>query len=365
MRIAVLGTGQLARMMALDGIAMGVEFCFVKTPGEDSRCVDHLGDIVEATEDADVPTLFAALGKPDVVTTEKEGVAVSFYEQFASHCDVFPPAKAVWVSQNRLREKTFLNDMGVPTADFLPAEDIADIPKLAVELGFPVIVKTQENGYDGKGQWWLNGTSDVTAMQGAEASGPWLLEKVVPFEREVSVVAARSKSGDIAVYPLAENVHRQGILLTSSVPVEGLSSELEAQVQAHIAGLMQKLDYVGVLSMECFVTSEGIVANELAPRVHNSGHWTQNAMPAGQFEQHVRAVLDFPLAKSTFDGAAGMLNLLGVQVMPGDVLQEGQHFHWYGKEVRPGRKVGHVNVVASSLVELKRKLTALESKVYV
>ena len=153
MRIAVLGSGQLARMMALDGIALGVEFSFVKAPGEDSRCVDHLGLVVEAGEEADVAVLYEQLGRPDVITTEKEGVSVPFYEQFAAFCTVCPPPKAVWVSQNRLREKTFLNDFGVPTAAFKPADTLAQVAIAAGQLGFPVIVKTQKNGYDGKGQW--------------------------------------------------------------------------------------------------------------------------------------------------------------------------------------------------------------------
>ncbi len=367
MRIAVLGTGQLARMMALAGMPMGVEFCFVKSPGEDSRCVDHLGDVVEATDDSHVADLYEQLGRPDVVTTEKEGVDVAFYEQFAQHCDVSPPSKAVWISQNRLREKTFLNDSGVPTAAFAPANRLDEISGLASELGYPVIVKTQENGYDGKGQWWLDSDADAAAMakvNGVEDSGPWLLEKVVPFKKEVSVVAARTQSGAVAAYPLAENVHRNGILLTSISPVADLDEALASEVKGHITRIMNALNYVGVLSMECFVTEDGVVANELAPRVHNSGHWTQNAMPVGQFEQHVRAVFDLPLSVTPVSGVAGMLNLLGVKANAGDVLQTGQHLHWYGKEVRPGRKVGHINVTADDRITLEATLKQLQAALY-
>ncbi|HEY7771597.1 MAG TPA: 5-(carboxyamino)imidazole ribonucleotide synthase [Marinagarivorans sp.] len=364
MRIAVLGVGQLARMMALDGIAMGVEFCFLKSPGEDSRCVDHLGDVVVAEPNVSAQDLFEQLGSPDVMTTEKEGVDVVFYEQFAKHCAVYPPSKAVWISQNRLREKTFLNEQGVPTAQFEPANSLAEIAPAAAKLGYPVIVKTQENGYDGKGQWWLDSPEDIAAMKGAANSGPWLLEKVVPFECEVSVVAARSPKGQVEVYPAAQNVHRNGILLTSVAPVDVLSDAQLKQVNGHITRLLNQLDYVGVLSMECFVTAEGIVANELAPRVHNSGHWTQNAVQAGQFEQHVRAVLDFPLASTALKGAAGMLNLLGVAATPELALQPNHHWHWYGKEIRAGRKVGHINITADDLITLKTALAKLEREIY-
>lgn len=364
MRIAVLGTGQLARMLALEGIAMGVEFSFVKTLGEDSRCVDDLGLVVEALPNLNAAQMFNLLGKPDVITTEKEGVDVAYYEQFSAHCAVCPPSKAVWITQNRLREKNFLNEQGVPTAAYAPAQTIEQVAVEAQKLGFPVIVKTQENGYDGKGQWWLNAIDDVTSMRTDEASGPWLLEKVVPFDREVSVIAARSASGKVEVYPIAENVHKNGILLTSIVPVEHLSAKQIQEVNSHIARIMKELDYVGVLSMECFVTAQGIVANELAPRVHNSGHWTQSAMPVSQFEQHVRAVLGWPLAPAHLSGAAGMLNLLGVAVDPAMVLKPNHALHWYGKEVRKGRKVGHVNVVAPTLDALRKQLETLESEVY-
>ncbi|WP_053980479.1 5-(carboxyamino)imidazole ribonucleotide synthase [Marinagarivorans algicola] len=364
MRIAVLGTGQLARMMALEGIAMGVEFSFLKTPGEDSRCVEHLGCVVEASAGDSAAQIYALLGKPDVVTTEKEGVSVVDYEQFLPYCAVSPPAKAVWVTQNRLREKNFLNDQGVPTAAYKPADTLAQVTSAAQALGFPVIVKTQENGYDGKGQWWLDSVADITKMHGDEASGPWLLEKVVPFEREVSVVAARSANGEVAVYPISENVHKNGILLTSFVPVVQISASQAAEVNAHITRIMQELEYVGVLSMECFVTAQGIVANELAPRVHNSGHWTQSAMPASQFEQHVRAILNWPLAPTQMTGAAGMLNLLGVAVEPSAVLKPRHALHWYGKAVRPGRKVGHINITAPTPEALREQLKQLESDVY-
>ena len=365
MRIAVFGTGQLARMLALDGIALGIDFSFLKTAGEDSRCVDHLRDVVVAEPTLSAAELFELLGKPDVVTTEKEGVDVAFYEQFSAFARVCPPAKAVWISQNRLREKTFLNEQGVPTAAFAAANTLAEIIPAAESLGYPVIVKTQENGYDGKGQWWLRCAADAAVLQEAQASAPWIVEKVVPFEREISVVAARSVSGAVAVYPLAENVHRNGVLLTSFVPVESLSADQVAKVEGHITRLMHQLDYVGVLSMECFVNSDGsIIANELAPRVHNSGHWTQNAMPAGQFEQHVRAVLDLPLAEPELQGAAGMLNLLGVEAQAKQALKPRHHFHWYGKEVRPGRKVGHINVVARDVASLKAALKQLESEFY-
>lgn len=364
MRIAVFGTGQLARMIALEGIAMGVDFSFLKTAGEDSRCVDHLGLVVEQQSGESAAAVYERLGKPDVITTEKEGVDVDFYQQFVKFAQVSPPPKAVWISQNRLREKQFLNEQGVATAAFAPADAIEDIPALAAELGFPVIVKTQENGYDGKGQWWLDTAADVAKMAGAEASGPWLLEKVVPFEREVSVVAARSVSGEVVAYPLAENVHQDGILLTSVAPCEAISGELAHSVNQAMKRLLDALDYVGVLSMECFVTAEGIVANELAPRVHNSGHWTQNALPVGQFEQHVRALLDYPLGGNNLQGAAAMVNLLGVQPEITNVLASHRHFHWYGKEVRAGRKVGHINVQADNHEQLCREVNALLAEIY-
>lgn len=364
MRIAVFGTGQLARMMALEGIAMGVDFSFLKTAGEDSRCVDHLGLVVEQQEGESAASVYERLGSPDVITTEKEGVDVDFYQQFVTFAKVSPPAKAVWVSQNRLREKQFLNDQGVPTAAFAPADSIDEIPSKAAKLGFPVIVKTQENGYDGKGQWWLDSADDVAKMSGAEASGPWLIEKVVPFEREVSVVAARSASGEVVAYPLAENVHKDGILLTSISPCEAISAELAKSVNQSMKRLLDALDYVGVLSMECFVTGEGVVANELAPRVHNSGHWTQNALPVGQFEQHVRALLGLPLGGNELVGAAAMVNLLGVKPDAAQVLASNRHFHWYGKEVREGRKVGHINVQAGSREQLVREVDTLLAEIY-
>ena len=339
MIIGVIGGGQLARMLAMAGHPWAHRFVFLD-PAPDA-CAGPLGELITAPYDCERALLQLA-ERTDVVTFDFENVPARSLEFLAGRVPVYPGARALGVAQDRLHEKALFHELGMATADFVAVAGAAALPRAVAELGLPAVLKTRTQGYDGKGQWLLRGPEDVAAAGRALGDQLALLEKLVPFDREVSLIAVRGRDGAVACYPLSENTHRDGMLHTA-VCQPGDAMQAVAEAQTH--RLLDALDYVGVLAVEFFQVGTELLANEFAPRVHNSGHWTIEGAETSQFENHLRAILGLPLGSTRARGAHAMLNLIGVLPDPARVLAiPGAHLHDYGKESRPGRKVGHVTI---------------------
>ncbi|MBY4678113.1 5-(carboxyamino)imidazole ribonucleotide synthase [Marinobacterium arenosum] len=365
MHVAIVGCGQLARMMALEGWPLGLRFSFLAAPGEDDRCVRGLGDVVEVAGDESPELLFQKLGCPDVVTVEREEVDVTLLTGLQHHCVVYPPPQAIADSQHRGREKRCLNRLGITTAPYRLVDELDDLPAAVGELGYPVFIKACRNGYDGRNQWRLSDAQGLERFM-AEQAGltDLVVEAQVPFEREVSLIAVRSRQGDLRCYPLTENRHRDGILISSIAPAAGLGDGLHEQAQWIARRLLTHWDYVGVLSIECFVAQERLIVNEVAPRVHNSGHWSQQGSACSQFENHLRAVCGMSLGATDPLQHAGMVNMLG-DLAPADVLnQPNVHPHLYGKSSRARRKMGHLNLVHGDRAALEQQLAAIVAQLH-
>jgi 5-(carboxyamino)imidazole ribonucleotide synthase len=357
-RVGIVGAGQLGRMLALAGYPLGID-CTVL-----DRAADAPGaQVAESVQGAlDDPTALAKLAAAvHVVTLEIENVAVAPLEALRNSIDVFPPPAAVAAAQDRLAEKTLFRSLGIPTADFVPIASSADAPAAAA-LGWPVVLKTRRMGYDGRGQRVVSSEQELAAAWRELGEVPSIAEAWVKFEREVSLIAVQGANAERAFYPLAENVHKDGILATTVAPFA--DAALQRQAEAWLTAIMTKLDYRGVLTVEFFHTARGLIANEMAPRVHNSGHWTIEGAETSQFENHLRAVLGWPLGDTRPRGHAAMLNLIGA-LPPRDAVLcvPGAHLHAYGKDSRPGRKVGHCTLVDTDRARLLDRLAALQALV--
>jgi 5-(carboxyamino)imidazole ribonucleotide synthase len=274
---------------------------------------------------------------------------------------VHPSTAALEVSQDRLSEKTTFRELGIPVPEFAPVDDLEDLRKRAEEIGLPAVLKTRRGGYDGKGQVVLRDPDDIdSGFATRRDGGPLILEAMVPFDRELSVIAVRSADGEVRCWPLAENVHEDGILRRSTAPAPDLAPALQQTAEGYTRALLERFDYVGVLALELFQVGDGLLANEMAPRVHNSGHWTIEGAVTSQFENHLRAILGWPLGATDARGATVMVNLIGELPDPSAVLAvDGAHLHLYAKAPRPGRKVGHITITAADATELGLRLTAL------
>ncbi|HVY66703.1 MAG TPA: 5-(carboxyamino)imidazole ribonucleotide synthase [Gammaproteobacteria bacterium] len=358
-RVGIVGAGQLGRMLALAGYPLGID-CTVLDRSADAPGAQVAPFVQGALDDPEALAKLAAA--VDVVTLEIENVEVAPLEALRRRIDVFPPPHAVAAAQDRLAEKTLFRSLGIPTAEFVAIDSAADAPS-AARLGWPVVLKTRRMGYDGRGQRVVDSV-EALAKAWRELGGvPSIAEAWVRFEREVSLIAAQGAAGQRAFYPLSENVHRDGILATTVAPY--LDPALQQQAETHLAAVMSKLDYRGVLTVEFFHTAQGLVANEMAPRVHNSGHWTIEGAETSQFENHLRAVLGWPLGDTRARGHAAMLNLIG-ELPPREAVlaTAGAHLHAYGKDPRPGRKVGHCTLVDSDRTRLLERLDALRNIVF-
>jgi 5-(carboxyamino)imidazole ribonucleotide synthase len=348
MLVAVVGGGQLGRMLALAGIPLGHRFR-VLDPAPDSPAGQVCEQVVGAYDD---PDALARLAEgADVVTYEFENVPVAAVAALAERVPVRPPPAALEATQDRLTEKRMLHDLGIGTAPFAAFGDEATLAAARAEIGDgDAVLKTRRMGYDGKGQVMLRAgepSGGVWADLGPPG-GSYLLEGFVAFRRELSIVAARDLRGRTVHYPLAENVHRDGILRTSRAPAD-VAPDLEAEARRIVDLVLHRLEHVGVLAIELFETADGLLANEVAPRVHNSGHWTIEGAETSQFENHVRAVTGMPLGPTDPIGHSAMVNLIGEVPDPREVAAiPGAHLHLYGKESRLGRKLGHVTVRSAS-----------------
>jgi 5-(carboxyamino)imidazole ribonucleotide synthase len=355
MKVGILGAGQLARMIALAGYPLGLEFIFLD-PAADA-CANTLGEHLHG--DYSDPALLAELAeRADVVTYEFENVPADVAKFLAEHTKVYPPAKALEVAQDRWVEKNFFQQLDILTPRFALVDSLDDLALAMPTLGYPAILKTRTQGYDGKGQALVKSAVDLQPAWGKMQGLPAIVEAFVPFSREVSIIAARSVSGEVAFYPLSENLHKNGIL---RIAESRANDPMQAQAEDYILRLLNALDYVGVIALELFEVDGKLLANEFAPRVHNSGHWTIEGAETSQFENHLRAILDLPLGSTAAVGKAAMVNFIGGLPETKDVLAIGDaHLHLYGKSPRKGRKVAHVTVWATNAESYQNSLVKLE-----
>lgn len=339
--IGVLGGGQLGRMLGLAGLPLGERFVFLD-PAPDSPARD-VGELLVA-DYVDPKALDELAARVDVVTYEFENVPAATVERLAERVPVFPSAGVLHATQDRLVEKTSLVEAGIPVAPFRGASTPSEVRDAIAELGLPVIVKTRRGGYDGKGQAVIRDVADVEAAVAA-LSGELIVEGSIDFERELSVIAVRGKDGAFAAYPLVENRHAEGILRFSLAPAPNVDVGLQSSAEAYARRFMDAHDYVGVMALELFQVGGELLVNEVAPRVHNSGHWTIEGAEVSQFENHLRACLGLPLGATTPVGWSVMANVLGdLPDLSKVTATAGAHLHLYGKEPRPLRKIGHVTI---------------------
>lgn len=345
--IGILGGGQLGRMLSLAASKLGMK-THIYCPDANSPAFEVTPHKTVAAYDDEV-ALAAFADAVDVITYEFENVPAATAEFLAARKPLRPGANALAISQDRLAEKGFLTSKNIPVAPHRAVETLADLETAIDQLGLPAVLKTTRLGYDGKGQRVLRDRADAAAAFAALEPKPLVLEAFVPFEKEISVVVARNVAGEVRAFDAAENVHRDHILFTSTVPAD-IAPGLEKHAAMLAKVIVVALDYVGVLGVEFFVIPgerPTLMVNEIAPRVHNSGHWTEAVCLTDQFEQHIRAVLGWPLGDPTRMADVVMENLVGDEVLavPGDIDGNTQP-HLYGKaEIRPGRKMGHVNKI--------------------
>jgi len=343
--IGILGGGQLGRMLSVAASRLGFS-THIFEPGANPPAGQVAAQVTTAGYD-DTEALRAFAETVDVITYEFENIPTSALDLLEPLRPIRPNRKALKVSQDRLIEKAFLTDLGLKTAPFAAVDEAEDLAEALAEIGAPSILKTRRFGYDGKGQARIMAPEDAEQALADMAGAPAILEGFVEFSHEVSVIAARGLDGSVACFDPGENVHRDGILRTTTVPAR-LTASQRSDAVLLAANILNALDYVGVMGVELFVTPQGLLVNEIAPRVHNSGHWTQNGCAVDQFEQHIRAVAGWPLGDGQRHADVMMENLIGDDMdrVPELAREADTALHLYGKaEVKPGRKMGHVNRV--------------------
>jgi 5-(carboxyamino)imidazole ribonucleotide synthase len=355
--IGILGGGQLGYMLALAGYPLGLRFRFLDPSPE--APVGRIAPRVTG-DFSDRAALEKFAHGLEVVTYEFENVPVDAVHFLAKKVSVFPPPGALEAAQDRLREKQLFEKLSIATTEFASVPASSDLDLALKKVGLPAVLKTRRMGYDGKGQWLLRTQEDVRMAKDGLPRLPFIAERLVPFTRELSVLAVRGKAGETAFYPLVENHHRNGILRLSLAPAPGVGPEIQKAAEDAARKVLESLQYVGVLAIEFFECDGKLLANEMAPRVHNSGHWTIEGAVTSQFENHLRAINGFPLGSTTPIGASAMINLIGELPVSAQVLAiPSAHLHLYGKEPRPGRKLGHVTLRAPSLDQLTSRFSAL------
>lgn len=356
MHVLVLGAGQLARMMSLAGAPLNIQISAFDVGS--SNIVHPLTQAVIGNG------LENAIEQADVITAEFEHIPHQILEVCERSGKFLPSTEAIKAGGDRLLEKALLDEANVKNAKYYVINSREDFDTAITHVGLPMVLKSTLGGYDGKGQWRLKTLDNVDAIWAEMAeciaatdNQAIVAEEFVPFDREVSLVGARGANGEIQVYPLAENVHTDGVLSLSTA-IDDI--ELQEQAKVMFTAVAERLDYVGVLALEFFDVQGSLLVNEIAPRVHNSGHWTQQGAEVCQFENHLRAVCGLPLGGTECIRPTAMVNILGEDSLPQSVLaMPGCHVHWYGKEKRAGRKMGHINVCANSRKDLQQALLEL------
>ncbi|HQV21688.1 MAG: 5-(carboxyamino)imidazole ribonucleotide synthase [Moraxellaceae bacterium] len=358
MKIGIFGGGQLGRMMALAGYPFNLRFSFYESA---ENCPSApLGEVI-SDKVLGANSLEAFLASADVFTYEFENIPALLVEYIAQHKPVYPSVKSLAVSQNRLNEKQLFAKLGIPAAAYHQVHSQADLQQAVDTLGLPLVVKTTMGGYDGKGQFVIRQTEQVAQAWAELQQGlPLIAEAFIDFERELSMIAVRGQDGDTRCYPLAWNVHHQGILSHSVVPAPDVDAATQAQAEQYITSILHELNHVGVLTLEMFQTPDGLFANETAPRVHNSGHWSIEGAICSQFENHMRAVAGLPLGSTQELRPSAMINIIGQHPKTADILAIPEaHLHLYGKAERVGRKLGHITVTANDSNTLQVRMAQI------
>jgi 5-(carboxyamino)imidazole ribonucleotide synthase len=344
MTIGIVGAGQLGRMLALAGYPLGLDFLFLDrapdTPGGQVAPI-LCGELTD-------PALLAQLAeRAEVLTFDWENVSVQALRPLKSKTRIHPPVTALAAAQDRVSEKQLFERLGIPTTRWRNVESRAALDRAIEEIGLPGVLKTRRLGYDGKGQVVLKKPADAEHAWNELGKSALLYEEWIPFDFEVSIIGARSRRGETAIYPLNGNVHSKGILRLTRAPVG--APVLQAAAARYLSRVLTHFSYVGVLTIEFFVRRGKLIANEMAPRVHNSGHWTIEGAVTSQFENHLRAIMNLPLGATRALGHCAMINLIGRMPRRTKVLgQPGVHLHDYRKEARPGRKLGHCTLVEAT-----------------
>ncbi|GAB4196111.1 MAG: 5-(carboxyamino)imidazole ribonucleotide synthase [Wenzhouxiangellaceae bacterium] len=357
MHIGILGGGQLGRMMALAGYPLGQRFT-VLDPAE-SACASDVAGHIHAPYD-DNAGLRQLAEQADLLTWDFENVPVAALEGLGDGIAIAPPLTALAVGQDRLAEKNLFTELGLGTPEFAAVDSRPDLLQAVERIGLPAILKTRRFGYDGKGQAVLRTREDLEPAWQKLGGRPLILEAFVPFDYECSVIGVRNAEGDFRCYPLSRNLHHNGVLSVTAAPLAAPAA-VAAQSQQWMERMMTHFAYIGVLTLELFVVGERLLVNEMAPRVHNSGHWTMDGAVTSQFENHLRAISGLPLGACDALGHSMMLNWIGDMPAAGPFLQiPGLHWHDYGKHPRPGRKLGHANLVAADLIQLRERARQLQ-----
>jgi 5-(carboxyamino)imidazole ribonucleotide synthase len=355
--IGILGGGQLGYMLALAGYPLDFHFRFLDPSPQ--APVGRIASRVTA-EYTDFEALEKFAHGLALVTYEFENVPVEAARFLQKLVPVYPSTQALETAQDRRSEKLLFQKLGIPTTKFAAINSADELEQSVQKIGLPAVLKTCRLGYDGKGQWVLRSSEDVERIKNEIPSGPLILEKFVKFSRELSILAVRARDGATSYYPLVENHHRSGILRLSLAPAPRLAETLQREAEDAVGRILESLDYVGVLAIELFECDGHLLANEMAPRVHNSGHWTIEGAVTSQFENHLRAVSGLPLGVTRALGFSAMLNLIGELPDANKLLAlPDTHLHLYGKSPRPGRKVGHVTLRADSIEQLEQRLRQL------
>ncbi len=355
MNIGIIGGGQLAQMLALAAYPLGFKtICLDPNTDCPAAQVTEVvcGDYTEQSK------LKQLADRVDVITYEFENIHAPTLAAL-DHPSIHPTLSALTVAQDRLHEKNFFTQLQVPTTQYVAVDSYADLQQAAKQIGLPAVLKTRRWGYDGKGQFVIHSENDLETAWQQLQNQPLILENKVPFVREVSCIAARALTGEIVFYPLIVNQHQHGILRMSQIG--GVSPELQQLAMGYVERMMQTLDYVGVLTVEFFQVGDQLIANEMAPRVHNSGHWTIEGADISQFENHLRAITGLPLGSTRTKARVAMLNFIGDVPPLAEILNLPQaHYHLYGKPPRPGRKLGHVTLCSENEADFSKQLLLLE-----
>ncbi len=357
MRIGIIGAGQLGQMLGFAARELGHECCFLDPSDEPPAA--RAGPVIQAPFD-DVVALSVLADKCDVVTYEFENVPVDALAEIENRAPIHPPLDALRHAQDRLAEKQLFAALDVPLPGYRAIDSLADIEAAITEIGLPLVIKTRRLGYDGKGQFVVRSADDAAEAWQQLGSAPLIAEQWVAFDVEVSAIGARNERGETKLYCLTQNEHSGGILRTSRAPVDNPS--LTDAAHRHLQKIMQHLDYVGVLALELFVVGDALLANEIAPRVHNSGHWTIEGAATSQFANHILAITGQPPGAVETTGHAGMVNLIGTIPDAARKLGTGV-LHDYGKSPRPGRKLGHITIVAEDRAARDRELARIAESV--
>jgi 5-(carboxyamino)imidazole ribonucleotide synthase len=355
-RLGVIGAGQLGQMLGIAASRLGISVTFLD-PATDPPAASAGPVISNAYDSEEGLERLAAVS--DVITYEFENVPVTAVLAMSARVAVLPPPAALRYAQDRWHEKQLFDSLQIPVPRYVRVDSAADLAKAAATLGLPLVLKTRTLGYDGKGQVVIGTAADLDGAWQTLGAAPLIAEQWIDFDCEVSLIGARRRNGDIVTYALTENCHREGILRVSRAPSRN-TAPLQA-ARSYMKSLLERLDYVGVLALEMFVAGDALLANEFAPRVHNSGHWTIEGAVTSQFENHVRAIFDLPLGDPSAIGNAGMINLVGRMPGTGSLPCDFPFFlHEYGKSARPGRKLGHITVLADDAATRDRRLQRIE-----